>query len=451
VNHVVLAKLALTIIALLLTLMWPAVFVAPINAISTAPPQQWSRTFPRTLNYSVNGYSVSVLGDEGRFVVQTTEGGYAVFAALDDHHYEPHSGGVDNRTSAIIKTDSLGNVQWQKSVSGISYPYSIFQTKDSGFILSADNSLVKLDADGTLQWSKNFGSYFVSIQSSDGSYILAGSTNSISIDDNIANLIKTDESGNILWNRTYRDSGWSRVSGVVETSGGGYALAGQRSGSWFGLINSEGNLVSSRNYPDLGGYFNSVARTTDGGFVLVGGNSIGGISNQGQAFIVKVDSQGAMQWNHSYNNPPSEGFWFSSVAQTVDGGYVAIGPSAIFKINSSGSLQWYASSNTDVENFLGSTDSVAATNDGGFIVSGSKSNSVWLAKYAPESPSSSPTQSPNSSTNSPSPYASLSPNPSPSPSIPEFPPWIILSVLLIGAILLFIQQKFQKNWRFCHI
>lgn len=118
---------------------------------------------------------------------------------------------------------------------------------------------------------------------------------------------------------------------------------------------------------------------------MVGGGSPGGINIQGQAIIAKVNSDGEMQWNHSYNNPPNAGFWFSSVAQTDNEGYIAVGYAALFKMDTSGNLQWYTSNSTDVTDILGTTNSVVATGDGGFAVVGGKNNSVWLAKFAPES------------------------------------------------------------------
>jgi F0F1-type ATP synthase membrane subunit c/vacuolar-type H+-ATPase subunit K len=121
-------------------------------------------------------------------------------------------------------------------------------------------------------------------------------------------------------------------------------------------------------------------------FVLVGGNQIGGINMQSKGIIAKGDSQGNLLWNHTYNNPPNVGFWFLSVAQTGDGGYIVSGySSALFKTDASGELEWYFSSSNDISDVLGTTNSVTATQDGGFAVVGGKSNSVWLAKFGPTS------------------------------------------------------------------
>ena len=374
------------ITALLITLLFIAT-IPSLNAYTEAPQPQWSRTFPRSVNYTVNGYTVTVGGDEGISVIQTTDGGFAIAADINDHHYEPHTGGVDNHTTWVIKTDSLGNVIWDKAYL-LSYPRAIFQTKDGGYIVCGNKYILKLDAEGNEQWSKNnFSAYFfTAIQTSDGGYVLAGSTDAYSVDDNIANVIKLDGYGNLLWNKTYRESSsWSRACAIAETKEGDYAIAGEQESAWFGLIDSEGNLKISQKFPELKGTFTSIIRTRDGGFVLVGGNQIGGIYIPSQGIIAKVDSQGEMVWHHTYNNPPNVGFWFLSVAQTGDGGYITAGySSALFKTDALGELQWYLSSSTDVSDVLGTTKSVTTTKDGGFAVVGSKKDSVWLAKFASE-------------------------------------------------------------------
>jgi hypothetical protein len=373
-------------IALLVTLLL-VVSVPSVKADSEVPQPQWSRIFHRSVNYSVNGYSVNAGEDEGLSVAQTADGGFVIAAGINDHHYEPHTGGVDNHTTWVIKTDSFGNIEWEKGYL-LSYPRAIFQTKDGGFAVSGTKYILKLDAEGNEQWSENFNSYFfTAIQASDGSYVLAGITDANSVDDDVANVIKIDGNGNLLWNKIYRESSsWSRACAIVETEQGDYAIAGEQGSAWFGIVDPEGNLKLSQKFPELEGTFSSIIETEDGEFVLAGGNQIGGIYNPSKGIIAKVDSQGKMLWSHTYNNPPNVGFWFLSVAQTGDGGYIAAGySSALFKTASLGELQWYFSSSNDVSDVLGTTNSVTATEDGGFAVVGSKQDSVWLAKFAIES------------------------------------------------------------------
>jgi hypothetical protein len=98
--------LTLTLISALLITMLLAASVPSLKADSEIPQPQWSRTYPRSVNYTVNGYPVDETG-EGNSVIQTADGGFAVLASINDHHYEPHTGGVNNYSALVIRTDSI--------------------------------------------------------------------------------------------------------------------------------------------------------------------------------------------------------------------------------------------------------------------------------------------------------------------------------------------------------
>jgi hypothetical protein len=64
------------------------------------------------------------------------------------------------------------------------------------------------------------------VQTSDGGYALAGFTRSYGAGEEDFWLIKTDEAGNMQWNQTYGGISSDIASSLVETSDGGYAIAG---------------------------------------------------------------------------------------------------------------------------------------------------------------------------------------------------------------------------------
>jgi hypothetical protein len=385
--------LATTLISVLLFTLSLVAYIPILRAVTETPQVQWSRTYTRLLDYSVNGYPVSAV-DKGCSVIQTVDGGYALFALLNDVHYAPHSGGVDNRTGMVIKTDSLGNVQWEKGNLTINtLSYFMFQTDDSGFLLSgfgynSDYNVVKLDSGGNLEWSKNFDCMALGgIQTSDGGYVLAGyipNYNSVAI------LLKVDGKGNLLMNKTFpASSGRSGAYAIAETDAGGYAIVGERDGAWLAVIDSDGNLIISQTYAELDGFFSSIALSEDGGFILVGGSFLHPYE---EALIAHVDSTGKLMWNKIINNPLGENgvTWsFLSIAVIHDGSYVTTGipdaeGSVLFIFDASGNLQWNdTNSNAEAPALF---TQVTATNDGGFAVVGTtQDNSAWLAKFALES------------------------------------------------------------------
>jgi hypothetical protein len=156
---------------------------------------QWAKTYGGTNNDSA--YSVQ----------QTSDGGYILAGVT----YSFGAGGGD---AFLIKTNASGNVQWAKTYggAGIDKFISVQQTSDGGYIAVGYTSsfgaggydvfLVKTDANGNIIWAKTYGGWNNDIassvrQTSDGGYIVAGTTWSFGTGNGDVFLIKTDANGNI--------------------------------------------------------------------------------------------------------------------------------------------------------------------------------------------------------------------------------------------------------------
>jgi hypothetical protein len=91
---------------------------------------------------------------------------------------------------------------------------------------------VKIDASGNMMWNRTYGGTnhdwaYALVQTTDGGYALAGLTNSFSTGSEDFWLVKIDASGNMMWNRTYGGTGDDRAYALVQTTDGGYALTGR--------------------------------------------------------------------------------------------------------------------------------------------------------------------------------------------------------------------------------
>jgi hypothetical protein len=96
--------------------------------------------------------------------------------------------------------------------------------------------LIKTDADGNAEWEKTHGgeSYdtgFSVLQTSNGGYIIVGETSSYGAGFYDVYLIKTDEDGTVVWEKTFGDMESESGHSVQQTSDGGYIIAGYK--GWF--------------------------------------------------------------------------------------------------------------------------------------------------------------------------------------------------------------------------
>ena len=97
-------------------------------------------------------------------------------------------------------------------------------------------------------WSQTYGGTendgaLSLLQTSDGGYAMAGFTRSFGAGEDDFWLVKTDEAGGMQWNRTYGGAEFDITSSLVATSDGGYTIAGYTYS--FGAGNSDLWLIKT--------------------------------------------------------------------------------------------------------------------------------------------------------------------------------------------------------------
>jgi hypothetical protein len=245
------------------------------------------------------------------------------------------------------------------------------QTTDGGYALAgftssfgADNSdfwLVKTDANGNMEWNQSYGGTnddwaYALVQTTDGGYALAGWTYSDMTD---FWLVKTDSAGNMQWNRIYGGGNGEEAYALVQTAEGGYALAGETystdSGEpdfWLVKTDAWGNAQWNKTYGGTGAEeARALVQTTDGGYALTGySNSFTGNND---FYLVKTDVNGNVEW--SKTNGLGDAY---ALVQTSDGGYAALasGGCCLLKIGVESGLAWTEPSYNSITLHRGETD-----------------------------------------------------------------------------------------------
>jgi len=206
--------------------------------------------------------------DRGWSVQQTADGEYIIAGYI----------GItpNDRNLSLIKYKSDGTVNWSENYGWGMYDlgYSVEQTNDRGYIITGytnctnltslergDLWILKTDENGTTIWNMTYGGANFNVgrsvkQTRDGGYIIAGQTNNTDNEDHDVWLIKTNASGNELWNRTHGgnldDKGWK----IQQTTDGGYIIIGETNSSdnqdiWLIKTDAYGNITQSNNSQSL--------------------------------------------------------------------------------------------------------------------------------------------------------------------------------------------------------
>ena len=312
-------------------------------------------------------------------LIQTIDGGYAItgYTQVGDTNYDIW----------LVKTDNEGIMQWNQTygISENDLDGSVIQTSDGGYAIAGKNDflgagwdfyLVKTDEFGSIEWNRTYGgaeddfAYCV-VLTPDGGYIVAGVTNSFGAGGRDTWLVKTDELGNMEWNKTYGGAEDDYAIHMVQTSDEGYAIAGCSMSYGFGALDywltktdASGVVQWNQTY---GGYNNDEARTLvhtdDGGFAIAGSTWSFGAGNA-DFWIVKTDADGRMQWNKTYGGIFEDRAY--SMVQTSKGEYAIVGFTESFgignkdgwlvRVGAENGLVWTDSTANIITLYRGETD-----------------------------------------------------------------------------------------------
>jgi hypothetical protein len=249
--------------------------------------EQWNMTFGGTKDDSFN--SVQLAEDGGFIIAGFTE-----------------SFGNENGSAWLVKTDFSGNIQLNKTYggNGEDYARSILQTIDGGYII-AGNNVIKTDSLGNEEWNKTIECYDILLTPDNRILLLSdelvGSSGSGSTWSMRTKLIKIDILGNVEWTELYSLNNLDNSCySFQRTTDGGCIIIGFTFDWYCDILliktDSFGKLIwykTINNLVDL--YAGSVTQTSQGKFIIVGYFDTDYLESD--MFVMQLNEDGDLDFN----------------------------------------------------------------------------------------------------------------------------------------------------------
>lgn len=279
----------------------------------------------------------------------------------------------------IIKLNAKGDEEWQKTIGGTGRDVlkTIHQTKDGGYIIggstestvsglkteagygSLDYWIIKLNSTGNIEWQKTFGGQFMDqlesiIPTRDEGYLIGGWSNSFKSGNKSEDVygegdywvLKLDRNGEIVWQRALGGEDDDHLYVLLETKDGGYLAGGDSrsntSGNkkksngrgtdfWLVKLTETGEIDWQQTY-DFGkaDVLTSITENGDG-TLLLGGNAKtentgllrGDKKGIDDYIALKITSDGEEKWRQTVGSAGEDNL--KKLVETRDGGYILAG------------------------------------------------------------------------------------------------------------------------------
>ncbi|AFK05140.1 hypothetical protein Emtol_4015 [Emticicia oligotrophica DSM 17448] len=313
--------------------------------------------------------------DKCNSIIALEDGGYLLGGQSQSSNFDfvSHKGQYD---IFVIKVDKNGNIEWNKNLGGSNNENlrQIIKTSDGnylcigetqsndydveGFIGQMDFWVIKISPEGNVIWKKCFGGEgidegFTAENTPDGAIVLAGSTESNLpfIENNHGYVdflvIKINQSGEIIWNKTFGGTANETCKKIKKSKSGGYILAGNTTSSngdisnhlgeqdiWLLKVDEDFNIIWQQTFGGLDDDFvNALIEDHEGNILATGetyskdfdaadNHSLDGMRDY---FTIKVSADGQKIWTKCHGGSNNE--YAREILESMANEYLIIGES----------------------------------------------------------------------------------------------------------------------------
>jgi hypothetical protein len=315
----------------------------------------------------------------------------------------------------LLKTDDQGDTLWTRTYGGDHYDGSrwVYQTSDNGYFVAGidrsynvgenDIQVFKTDSAGNLLWNRSYGGdhedgVATGQQTTDGGSILIGYTASFGNGSMDVWLLRLDADGDTLWTKTYGGQSFDFGTSVIQTPDEGYFVICNITYGFDDLgltlikTNADGDSLWSRRYFENNEFGASIISAEDNEYLILA-NTLA-LSDEFDIRLIRIEADGDTIWTKVIGGLEID--LGNSIQQTFDGGFIICGITGpyfdqdiyILKTNPDGDTVWTKTiCGRQYGNDIGSC--IRQTSDGGFVLTGSLSTvdanqEVSLIKLAPD-------------------------------------------------------------------
>ena len=270
--------------------------------------------------------------EEEPFAVrQTSDGGFIV--AGESWSFRT---GTANCDAWVIKLTAAGSVDWQRSYggTGVDVFHDIRETFDAGgsstgFQLCGyttsfgaggyDVWMVRVNTSGTVTYEAAIGGAGndfgrSAVTTPDGGCVLLADTQSFGAGGRDVWLVKLDNASDVEWERAYGGSETDFPRALAITGDGGYlvgaytdSFGADKNDFWALKVDAGGDIDWQYTYGGSGeDIAHDIHTAEDGGYIMAGWTTSFG-SDSNDAWIVKLDDAGLIEWQKRYNITYTDG------------------------------------------------------------------------------------------------------------------------------------------------
>jgi len=291
-----------------------------IVKVNDAGLVEWNKTYPNMGD---------IIEYHGSYIIQTTDNNLILLGSFYYHSFY------------LMKLDLSGDSLWCKNYTSGEFPSCVKNTADSGFIILGltdgftlgenDIYILKTDEQGDSLWARQYGGndheYASDIhQTTDGGYIILGSTYSFGAGGLDVYVIKTDFYGDTLWTKTLGGSSHETGRSIEITADNHYAILAHLDYIYNGCkaiiyeLDEAGNTLAEHPVGDSVTWVINMQKTYDNGFII---NGTVYNSTWPDMKIMKIDSSFNSVWSFIYGG--DLGDYSACIRQTADSAYSALG------------------------------------------------------------------------------------------------------------------------------